>query len=58
MSTKPRLIEMNILRNVIKNNRIAEEDGVVNNLFKLIFSIASNQDLLIVFLYYFDSFHR
>jgi len=28
MSAKPRLIEMNILKKVIKNNKIADEDGV------------------------------
>jgi len=58
MSTKPRLIEMNVLKKVIKNNKIAEEDGVVNNLFKytgggLVHIVKNYSDFIFVILFLF-----
>ncbi len=33
MSTKPRLVELNVLKKIIKINKIDEPNGVINNLF-------------------------
>ena len=58
MSAKPRLIEMNILKKVIKNNKIADEDGVVNNLFKytgggVVHIVKNYSDFIVVILFLF-----
>ena len=58
MSAKPRLIEMNILKKIIKNNKIADDDGVVNNLFKytgggLVHIVKNYSDFIVVTLFLF-----
>ncbi len=57
MSTKPRLIEMNVLKKVIKNNKL-DDDGVVNNLFKytgggLVYIVTNYNDFILVILFLF-----
>lgn len=49
---------MNILKKVIKNNKIADEDGVVNNLFKytgggLVHIVKNYSDFIFVILFLF-----
>jgi len=58
MSAKPRLIEMNMLKKVIKNNKIADEAGVVNNLFKytggcVVHIVKNYSDFIVVILFLF-----
>jgi hypothetical protein len=58
MSTKPRLIEMNVLKKVIKNNKIEVEDSVVNSLFKytgggLVHIVKNYSDFIFLILFLF-----
>jgi hypothetical protein len=57
MSTKPRLIEMNVLKKVIKNNKL-DDEGVVDNLFKytgggLVYLVKNYNDFILVILFLF-----
>ena len=57
MSTKPRLIEMNVLKKVIKNNKL-DDEGIVDNLFKytgggLVYIVKNYNDFILVILFLF-----
>lgn len=58
MSTKPRLVELNVLRKVIKHNRSEVQNGVVDNLFKytgggLVHIVKNYSDFILVILFLF-----
>ena len=57
MSTKPRLIEMNVLKKVIKNNKL-DDEGVVDNLCRytgggLVYLVKNYNDFILVILFLF-----
>lgn len=58
MSTKPRLVELNVLKKIIKNNKTDANDGIISSLFNytgggLVNIVKNYSDFILVILFLF-----